>query len=694
MGVDKLIIVESPHKADTISDFVKDAIVIASKGHIMDLPGYKTGIKIEGKTFIPEYVVTKDHEYVVRRIIEEAKDRHVYLATDEDREGEAIAWTIANALKKDPMSFDRITFHEITKSAILHALEHPRKLDMNSVRAQQARRMLDRLVGFKLSPLLSKKLRSGLSAGRVQSAALKLVLDKERAIREFKPVTYYEITTLFKTDVEATLVEHKGSKIEKLSIVDKQQASSILDSVSKDVYEVVDISSKTKHQKAPAPFMTSTLQQAAHTAYGFTPDRTMSIAQRLYEGVHTPQGKQGLITYMRTDSLNLAQEALDAIRGYIQDSYKPEYLPDQPLYYKSKAKGAQEAHEAIRPSNITLTPDVLKTYLDDEQYKLYKLIWTRTVMCQMSDAILENMTAIVKGNENTFKVVGSKVQFDGWTILRDNTKEDKLIPSNWNIGTVVELQSSKDTEKQTEPPSRYNSASLVKTLEEAGIGRPSTYASIMKLLINRGYVNLINNKGMSISDTGERIVTFLEKYFPNIVDAKFTSDMENQLDEIAEGKLDRDEVLASYILPMIDKITGYMDTIPSEKTATLLDENCPKCGKQLVERTSKSGEKFIGCTGYPKCKYIKVSIPEDTKDKCILCNSPVIARTSKKGKPYWKCSNSDCKFITFEPLIDHKCNKCGTQLVGIVEGDVVKRSRCLKCEPYEFKKKFKPKKKK
>lgn len=683
MKYDKLIIVESPAKAKTISKFVDNAVVLASKGHIRDLPSYTLGVKIEDGKFIPHYEITPDHKHIVSEIKDEARvTGKVYLASDEDREGEAIGYHIATILGGDPLSYDRIVFHEITKSAILKALENPRKLNMHAVEAQETRRILDRIVGYKLSPLVNNKVASKLSAGRVQSAVLKLVNDREKEITKFVPVTYYELPITVRQDTPASLVSHKDLKITKQCLQDKSQALEIKASIEKDSFKVVDISSKKASYKPQPPFKTTTLQQAASTELGYDPTKVMSIAQKLYEGVDTPNGRKGVITYMRTDSLNLADEAVKAIRNQILKDHGKEYLHSEPRVYENKTKGAQEAHEAIRVTDITFTLEDAKRFLEPDQFKVYKLIYNRTMMCQMSDSQIENQTVLINGKENVIKIVGRKVLFDGWTKLKDKTTDDILLPP-YTVGSDISIQAVKLDEKQTEPPARYNAASLVKTMEDLGIGRPSTYAATINLLLKKQYVKT-EGKAMFITETGQKLSNFLEKHFEDVVDDKFTSIMESKLDDIALGKTDMNTVLNGYCTPLLTKIEKAFKEIPSEKPEVkATGEICPKCKEhELVIRTGKNGE-FKACSGYPKCKYVEhKEVPVDeSAGKCPNCGKGLIKREGRFGV-YYGCSGyPDCKFLTKYPIAKEKCPKCGNWQQEVTSKDGNTYLRCLKCNP-------------
>ena len=683
MKYDNLVIVESPAKAKTISKFLPNSYVMASVGHIRDLPSYTLGIKIEDGKYIPRYEVTRDHKDVVATILKEAKNTKVYLATDDDREGEAISYHIASIIGGNINSYDRIVFHEITKQAILNAMNNPRKINMDNVHAQEARRMLDRLVGFKLSPLLCKKVASKLSAGRVQSAALKIILDRDREIDKFVPIKYFNINTIFKTDIPGVLVTYKDTKIGKLTIDTDKYADEIVDSIKHDKFTIGDISSKTSRLKPQPPFKTTTLQQTASNQLGFDPKKTMNIAQKLYEGIDVGSERKGLITYMRTDSLNLADIAIRSIRDQIVKDHGSKYLPERPRIYHTTTKGAQEAHEAIRVTDITLTPSSISKYLDRDMEKLYTLIYNRTMMCQMSDSEVENQTVIVNGNESTLRIVGRKVLFDGWSKLNPNTKGDVILPV-YKQGDTIVVQSVNKEEKATEPPARYNPASLVKTLEDLGIGRPSTYASIISLLKDRFYVR-VDGKAMITTTRGIQVVEFLEKYFPYIVDSSFTAKMESSLDEVADGKLDMNKAMDKYITKLLKDVEDGNINIPTTKPeARPTGNKCPKCNADLVMRKGKYGD-FEACSNYPKCKYItprKIEIKEEDKidSYCPECHKQLIKRIGRFG-PYYSCSGyPECKFISKYPVAKEKC-KCGNWQQEITKKDGTISYRCLKCNP-------------
>lgn len=667
-----LIIVESPAKARTIGTFLgKKYKVVASKGHIRDLPKSSFGIKVEEDgTFVPKYSIPREVNPTVKELRKLAKEAEtIYIATDEDREGEAIGYHIAMAIKKEPESLPRIVFHEITKTAIQHALDNPRKLDMDAVNAQQARRLLDRIVGYKLSPLLASKIQKGLSAGRVQSSSLKIIIDREREIKAFNPEEYWTIEGLFEKNIESSIFTFDGKKIEKMSIKNEKMATEIVHSAKGESFVVESLEKKERKSKTPPPFMTSTLQQSASTQLGFSPKKTMMVAQKLYEGVKTDKGNMGVITYMRTDSLNLAEEAVGDAREYILDTFGSEYLPKTLKKYSSKSKGAQEAHEAIRPTMIEFTPIVAKDYLTADEFKLYRLIYNRFLACQMKEARLESQTMLFKGQKSSFKASGRKLLFDGFYKVVGYNEKDKLLP-DLKKGQEVTLDDIKSQQHFTEPPARYNEASLIKKLESLGIGRPSTYAPTITILQTRKYIT-IDKKRIHPTEIAFTVIELLEEHFSDIVDSSFTSNMEADLDKINEGKLDWQKVLADFYEPFMEKILEGKKSIKSQKMAIPTGEMCPKCGHELLRRKGRFGE-FIACSNFPKCKYTTdldgnpPPEPEKTDIKCDKCGEFMVIKDSKRGKflacsAYPKCKNA-------QPLVpprelDIPCPKCGSKIL-------------------------------
>ncbi|KNE05332.1 DNA topoisomerase I [Helicobacter pylori] len=673
-----LIIVESPAKAKTIKNFLdKNYEVIASKGHVRDLSKFALGIKIDETGFTPNYVVDKDHKELVKQIIELSKKASTtYIATDEDREGEAIGYHVACLIGGKLESYPRIVFHEITQNAILNALKTPRQIDMSKVNAQQARRFLDRIVGFKLSSLIASKITKGLSAGRVQSAALKLVIDKEREIKAFKPLTYFTLDAYFESHLEAQLISYKGNKLKAQELIDEKKAQEIKNELEKESYAIFSIVKKSKKSPTPPPFMTSTLQQSASSLLGFSPTKTMSIAQKLYEGVATPQGVMGVITYMRTDSLNIAKEALEEARAKILKDYGKDYLPPKAKAYSSKNKNAQEAHEAIRPTSIVLEPNALKDYLKPEELKLYALIYKRFLASQMQDALFESQSVVVACEKGEFKASGRKLLFDGYYKILGNDDKDKLLP-NLKENDPIKLEKLESNAHVTEPPARYSEASLIKVLESLGIGRPSTYAPTISLLQNRDYIK-VEKKQISALESAFKVIEILEKHFEEIVDSKFSASLEEELDNIAQNKADYQQVLKDFYYPFMDKIEAGKKNIISQKVHEKTGQSCPKCGGELVKKNSRYGE-FIACNNYPKCKYVKQT--ENAHDGanqelCEKCGGEMVQKFSRNGA-FLACNNyPECKNTKSlkntpnakETIEGVKCPECG--------GDIaLKRSR-------------------
>ncbi|GAA9280287.1 type I DNA topoisomerase [Helicobacter pylori] len=664
-----LIIVESPAKAKTIKNFLdKNYEVIASKGHVRDLSKFALGIKIDETGFTPNYVVDKDHKELVKQIIELSKKASTtYIATDEDREGEAIGYHVACLIGGKLESYPRIVFHEITQNAILNALKTPRKIDMSKVNAQQARRFLDRIVGFKLSSLISSKIIKGLSAGRVQSAALKLVVDKEREIKAFKPLTYFTLDAYFEPHLEAQLISYKGNKLKAQELIDKKEAQEIKNELEKESYIISSIIKKSKKSPTPPPFMTSTLQQSASSLLGFSPTKTMSIAQKLYEGVTTPQGVMGVITYMRTDSLNIAKEALEEARNKILKDYGKDYLPPKAKVYSSKNKNAQEAHEAIRPTSIILEPNALKDYLKPEELKLYALIYKRFLASQMQDALFESQSVVVACEKGEFKASGRKLLFDGYYKILGNDDKDKLLP-NLKENDPIKLEKLESNAHVTEPPACYSEASLIKVLESLGIGRPSTYAPTISLLQNRDYIK-VEKKQISALESAFKVIEILEKHFEEIVDSKFSASLEEELDNIAQNKADYQQVLKDFYYPFMDKIEAGKKNIISQKVHEKTGQSCPKCGGELVKKNSRYGE-FIACNNYPKCKYVKQTENANDGAKqelCEKCGGEMVQKFSKNGaflacNNYPECKNT--KSLKNTPNANEiiegvKCPECG-----------------------------------
>ncbi len=668
----KLVIVESPAKAKTIKKYLgNDVEVLASYGHVRDLLP-KEGAVDPTNNFAMKYQVIDRNSKHVDAIAKAMKKADaLYLATDPDREGEAISWHLYELLKKRGALKDkethRVVFHEITKQAVNDAVAHPRELSMDLVNAQQARRALDYLVGFTLSPLLWKKVRRGLSAGRVQSPALRMIVERELEIEAFQAREYWTIEADAAAEgsaFEAKLTHYEAKKLSQFSIDNAKQSADVVAKLNKAAdgkLLVTNVEKKQRKRNPAAPFTTSTLQQEASRKLGFGAQRTMSIAQQLYEGVDTGEGAVGLITYMRTDSVTLAAEAINEIRGYIAEKYGNKMVPGKPQEYKTKSKNAQEAHEAIRPTSVLRTPDDMKAYLSADQLKLYTLIWQRTMSCQMVHATLNTVAVDLGcGNGNTFRANGSTVVNPGFMSVylegKDDTaktdKDEKLLPP-MEVGQVVELKAIRPEQHFTEPPPRYSEASLVRALEEHDIGRPSTYASIISTLLQREYVELLN-KRFHPTDVGRVVGKFLVQHFTKYVDYNFTAELEDELDAVARGEEEWIPLLAKFWAPFKEQVeTKDKEVQRSDVTQEILDEDCPKCGKKLSSRLGRSG-RFIGCTGYPECDYTRNIDGEERSSnepevvegrKCPKCESDLWIRTGKYGKFIGCSSYPKCKHI-------------------------------------------------
>ena len=665
-----LVIVESPAKAKTIQKYLGTGYeVIASMGHVRDLPKSKMGVD-KDNDFKPQYTDMKGKEDVIRELKKRAKKcDKVYLATDPDREGEAISWHIAQMLKLDMNEDNRVAFNEITKTGVKNGMSNPHKIDVDLVNAQQARRILDRLVGYELSPFLWKKVKRGLSAGRVQSVAVRLVVDRENEIRAFVPKEYWSIDAKFTAPssrkvFDAALVAVDG---EKLEIPNQAEADGLLKRLENAEYTVTSVKKRvTKKQPAP-PFITSTLQQEASRKLSFSAKRTMKAAQELYEGVDVEGvGAVGLITYMRTDSLRISDEAKKAAAEYIGTVYGKDYLPPEPRSFKTKSN-AQDAHEAIRPSTPELTPERVKSSLSADQYKLYKLIWERFIASQMANALLDTVSADIEANGCTFRASGYSVKFDGFMALyvestdtEDGTK--KMLPELKN-NDKLKLKSITGNQHFTQPPPRYTEASLIKALEENGIGRPSTYAPTITTITSRRYVEH-EGKALKPTNLGEVITELMKDHFRKIVDAKFTAEMENNLDEVEHGEKDWVSTLREFyddFSETLKKAEEAMDgkrvKVPDEET----DVVCELCGRNMVIKYSKYG-KFLACPGFPDCKNTKKIVTE-TEGSCPRCGKKMLLKKSKKGRSFYGCEGfPECSFMTWNVPTKELCPQCGKSL--------------------------------
>lgn len=665
-----LVIVESPAKAKTIKKYLGPGYeVVASMGHVRDLPKSKFGVDVENG-FEPQYTDIKGKETLIKDLKKAAKNsEHVYLATDPDREGEAISWHLAHLLNLDLNENNRVTFNEITKTGVRNGMEHSRKIDLDLVNAQQARRVLDRVVGYKLSPFLWRKIRRGLSAGRVQSVAVRLIVDREEEIRAFKPEEYWTIDALLnaKGVRKAFPAKFHGKKGKKIDIKSEQQANGILEELNGADY-VVGTVKKGVRKKSPAPpFTTSTLQQEASRKLGFQARRTMKAAQELYEGIEVGEmGAVGLITYMRTDSLRISEEARTAATAFIQQRYGAEYLPDKPRFYKSKSN-AQDAHEAIRPTMPDMFPEKVKAYLSSDQFKLYRLIWERFIASQMANAELDTVSADILVGDYVFKASGYSVRFNGFTVLYEEGKDEESESSEMlpplSEGDSLKLKSIAGNQHFTQPPPRYTEASLIKALEENGIGRPSTYAPTITTILQRNYIER-EAKQLKPTPLGEVTTQLMREHFKNIVDVDFTAKMENDLDEVEVGKVDYVDMLRkfygdfSHTLDEAEKaMEGSRMKVPHEET----DMVCELCGKKMVIKIGRFG-KFLACSGFPECKNTK-RIVQETGGLCPLCGGKVLEKKSKTGKKYYGCEhNPKCSFMTWDEPLKEKCPQCGSSL--------------------------------
>lgn len=664
-----LVIVESPTKAKTISKFLgKGFTVESSFGHVRDLPKSKMGVDIENGTFDPHYVTPRDKSKHVTKLKALAKKTDdVLFATDEDREGEAISWHLAHLLKIDPKDAKRMVFHEITKHAIDEAMAHPRHLNQQLIDAQQARRVLDRLVGYELSPLLWKKVARGLSAGRVQSVAVRLIVEREREIDAFKPEEYWSIEGSFGDHPTlAKLIKIDGKRLQKLAIKNKKQVDDILADLKDASYTIDTITKKEAKRSAPPPFTTSTLQQKANHKLGYSSKQTMRIAQELYEGVELGnEGAVGLITYMRTDSTNLSKKFLDEAAAFVTKEFGKAYGREKPKVYKKKSKGAQEAHEAIRPTDPARTPDAVKDFLSPRQMKLYTLIWNRAIATQMADARVNRTVIDIAGKQYIFRATGQTLIFDGWLRLYPQALKEELLP-DLKEGESIICNELKPEQHATEPPARYSDATLVKAMEERGIGRPSTYAPTIATIENRRYAERDDNKRLKPTDIGMVVNDLLVEHFPDIVDYQFTADMEQNLDHIAEGEKEWHPVIAAFYGPFHKTIEAKTEEISKKEiTEEATDEVCDKCGSPMVIKIGRYG-KFMACSNYPDCKNTKPVGEEAELEKelanevCDKCGKPMAVKHGRYGV-FLGCSGyPDCKNIkSIEKKTGVPCNKCG-----------------------------------
>lgn len=690
----KLVIVESPAKAKTVGRFLgKGYTVRASVGHVRDLLRSQLSVDIE-HDFKPKYRVPNEKKEVVKELKQLAKEHaEIYLATDPDREGEAISWHLMEAAEIDPKLARRVVFHEITEQAIKEAFAHPREINMNLVNAQQARRVLDRLVGYSISPLLWEKVRSRLSAGRVQSVALRMIVEREREIQAFVPEEYWTIAAEFRPESEK-----KATFLAKLVKIDDQEPTleneeavrPLLADLEAASYVVTRVKRGERRRRPSPPFITSTLQQEASRKLGFTAKRTMALAQALYEGVDVGEGgTTGLITYMRTDSTNIAEVARDEVRRYIAQRYGADFLPEKPVEYTKKVAGAQEAHEAIRPTSVFREPEKVRPYLEPAMFKLYQLIWQRFVACQMEAAVYDTLTVEVTGrgaaHEYLFRSSGSVLKFPGFLVVYEEARdedtrseEDEMnvrIPASVAEGQKQELVRLIPEQHFTQPPPRYSEASLVQALEEYGIGRPSTYAPTLSTIQQRGYVERIDRR-LVPTETGILVTELLEKYFPEIVDYQFTARMEEDLDRIAAGEVRWEEVMRNFYTPFAETVRRAQAEMPVSKSdLEPVGRPCPQCGKDLVIRYGRYG-KFIACSGFPECRYTEPWL-EEIGVACPKCGAPLVERKTRRGRTFYGCKTyPNCDFTSWKRPLPAPCPKCGGLLVLANK----REAQCSSCE--------------
>ena len=666
-----LVIVESPAKAKTIKQYLgKSYTVMASFGHVRDLPKSQMSIDIEGN-FEPKYITIRGKGELLSKLKKAAKDaKKIYLATDPDREGEAISWHLATLLGIDENDKCRITFNEITKTAVKNSITEPRVIDRDLVDAQQARRVLDRIVGYSISPILWKKVKKGLSAGRVQSVTCKLICDREKEIEAFIPEEYWNLDALLREEKSGKTftAEFYGKNGKKIKLSNQAAVNAVLEDLKVADFIVDSVKEGQKKRNPAPPFITSTLQQEASRKLGFTVKRTMMAAQGLYEGVAVPgHGTVGLITYMRTDSLRVANEALQDARSYIERQYGKEFLPASARAYKTKST-AQDAHEAIRPTILELTPAELKSVLPADLYKLYKLIWERFVACQMESAVYNTVSADIKAGDYLFKASGHQIKFKGFMTLyvegSDETEEEKntKLPS-LSAGAKLIREKLDTSQHFTQPPARYTEASLIKTLEEKGIGRPSTYAPTITTITARGYVS--REKKMFVpTELGKVVTEIMSQHFADIVDVAFTANMEKELDSIEEGSVDWVKILRDFYGPFSEEIKKAEKEVEKIKVADeVSDVICEKCGRNMVYKMGRFG-KFLACPGFPECRNAK-PIVKETGAVCPKCGSKILEKKSQRGKKYFGCEkNPACDFMSWDmPLSKESCPKCGGLLL-------------------------------
>ena len=657
---ENLVIVESPSKAKTIEKYLgKKYRVISSKGHVRDLPKSRMGVEVlDNGNIDVDYISIRGKGDVIKSLKKEAKGKKVFLASDPDREGEAIAWHIAYILGLDNNSDNRIIFNEITKDAVKEAIKNPRKINTDLVQSQQARRILDRLVGYNISPVLWKKVKPKLSAGRVQNAALKLIVDREEEIQKFVPQEYWSMPIDFIKDRKVLTANFYSYKGEKLKLESKKDVENIKNAIKGNTFKVIDVAKTKKNRNAPNVYITSTMQQDASRKINFKTRKTMSVAQELYEGINLKKlgGVTGLITYMRTDSTRVSDEAIKMANEYILKNFGKEYLATA-FKVKKNNKNVQDAHEGIRPTNIEFTPDSIKEYLSNDQYKLYKLIWERFVASRMSAAVYETSTTTFENNNVVYRGAHSKLLFNGFLSVLKEKEKVKLAPE-FEVGEDAKVKELKEEQHFTQPPARYSEAKLIAELEELGIGRPSTYATIVDTLQKRYYAKL-QNKVFTPTELGTLVSKITEQYFPDIINTKFTANLESQLDDIAEGKVGWENTIYNFYRNFrkdVEKAESEMEKVEIKQEFT--GESCPECSSPLVFKLGKFG-KFIACSNFPDCRYTN-TIQKKVGVVCPKCKKhEILEKKSKKGKLFYGCEGfPNCDFVSWDKPIGRQCPKC------------------------------------
>ena len=657
---ENLVIVESPSKAKTIEKYLgKKYRVISSKGHVRDLPKSRMGVEVlDNGSVDVDYISIRGKGDVIKSLKKEAKGKKVFLASDPDREGEAIAWHIAHILGLDNDSDNRIVFNEITKDAVKDAIKHPRKINTDLVQSQQARRILDRLVGYNISPVLWKKVKPKLSAGRVQNAALKLIVDREEEIQKFVPQEYWSMPIDFIKNRKVLTANFYSYKGEKIKLESKKDVDNIRKAIVGDTFKVTDVAKTKKNRNAPNVYITSTMQQDASRKINFKTRKTMSVAQELYEGINLKKlgGVTGLITYMRTDSTRVSDEAVKMASDYILNNFGKDYLATSVKSRKS-SKNVQDAHEGIRPTNINFTPDSIKEYLSNDQYKLYKLIWERFLASRMSAAVYETSTTTFENNEVMYRGAHSKLLFNGFLAVLKEKEKVKLAPE-FEVGEDAKVKEMKEEQHFTQPPARYSEAKLIAELEELGVGRPSTYATIVDTLQKRYYAKL-QNKVFTPTELGTLVSKITEQYFPDIINTKFTANLESQLDDIAEGKVGWEKTIYNFYSGFrkdVEKAESEMEKVEIKQEFT--GESCPECSSPLVFKLGKFG-KFIACSNFPDCRYTN-TIQKKVGVKCPKCKKhDILEKKSKKGKLFYGCEGfPTCDFVSWDKPINRNCPKC------------------------------------